>query len=183
MRFLGNALVSELLPNYVYREGHRSPFIDDEIFEEALRELVDSFSEEWITSNSGHPLQILWHRRDILASIELAMLGLSIRKIKRFSPDQVKQNIRIIKSDDQGNMRNAAWEIILAASFHTPPKQYSRLLGPHKPTYDIEVEFPDNSKNHISVRTFGQSEKYIEFSNQFESVERIIKNNMKVLCK
>jgi len=156
----------------------QNPIDINEKFQEVLQEVEDSFSKSWLGSGKDHPLQAVWHREDILASIELATLGSSIQKIKIVSPDQTRQNIKTIKEIDVGNTRNAIWEIILSAAFHDPPAQYSRLLGPRRPTYDIEVRFPDETKNHISVKTFGQSEKDIAFCDQFESIEKIIKSNL-----
>ncbi len=163
----------------MYCERRRCPLGDENkpLFEEALVELVDNFSEPWLNLNKGHPLQTLWHRRDVLSSIELYSLGSSIQKIKNISPDQLKQNIRLLKSNDYGTMAGAVWEIILAAAFNDPPQQKSRLLGPRMPTYDVEVETADGSKCRISVKNFGQSERDREFLNQFRSIEELIKNN------
>ena len=165
----------------MYYEGRRCPLgngdKDKQEFEEALLELVNHFSESWLQSNSGHPLQILWHRRDILASIELSYLGISIKKIKNSSPDQLRQNIKLLKSIDRGTMAGAVWEIVLAAAFQKPPEQKSKLLGPRMPTYDIEVEAIDGTKTRISVKNFGQSKNDRTFFDQFESLEKIIENN------
>lgn len=165
----------------MYCEKRRCPLgdgdIDKQAFEEALSELVDHFSEEWLKSNSGHPLQTLWHRKDILASIELFYLGDSIKKIKSSSLDQLRQNVKLLKSNDRGTMAGAVWEIVLAAAFHKPPEQKSKLLGPRKPAYDIEVEAIDGAKTRISVKNFGQSKNDRNFFDQFKSLERIIENN------
>ena len=158
----------------MYSEKRRSPFKDIQAFENILQELVNSFSESWLTSNSDHPLQILWGRRDMLASIELANLGCSIQKIKNISPDQVRQNIKLLKKPDHGTMAGAVWEIILAATFHNPPNQKSKLLGPRKPTYDIEVETADSFKTLISVKNFGQSKKDQEFIANFNLIETFV---------
>jgi hypothetical protein len=161
-----------------YSEGRICPFENIQEFENALIELVTSFSESWLTSNSGHPLQILWARKDILASIELAYIGCSIQKIKPVSPDQLRQNIKLLKNNDRGTMAGAVWEIILAAAFHNPPDQKSRLLGPHRRTYDVDVETRDGSKTRISVKNFGQSEKDRDFVVHFDSIEKIIKHSI-----
>lgn len=158
----------------MYSEKRRSPFKNIQAFENILQELVNSFSESWLNSNSGHPLQILWGRRDMLASIELAYLGRSIQKIKNVSPDQLRQNIRLLKSPDHGTMAGALWEIILAAAFHNPPNQKSKLLGPRKPTYDIEVETADSLKTLISVKNFGQSKRGLEFIANFNLIEKFV---------
>lgn len=164
----------------MYSEGRRNPFKDNQpqLFEDALKELIDSFSERWLSANSNHPLQSLWHRTDILASIELANLGISICTVKGFSPDQLRQNIKLLKSKDLGTIAGAVWEIILAAALHNPPNQNSRLLGPRKPTYDIEVKTDIGFNHLISVKNFGQSNKDRDFINQFELTEKIIKDNM-----
>ena len=165
----------------MYCEKRRCPLgngdEDKQEFEDALLELVDHFSEGWLESNSGHPLQTLWHRKDILASIELFYLGNSIKKIKSSSPDQLRQNIKLLKSNDRGTMSGAVWEIVLAAAFHKPPGQKSKLLGPRKPAYDIEVEAIDGSKTRISVKNFGRSKKDRDFFDQFKALERIIEKN------
>ncbi len=163
----------------MYSDRRRCPLKDDEkqLFEEALVELVDNFSDSWLTSYSGHPLQTLWNRKDILASIELYYLGRSIQKIKNISPDQLNQNIKLLKSNDRGTMAGAVWEIILTSAFHKPPEQRAKLLGPRKPTYDIEVETVNGFKNRISVKNFGQSKKDMEFLGQFEVIDKIIENS------
>lgn len=161
-----------------YSEGRRCPFENIQVFENALIELVNSFSESWLTLSSGHPLQILWGRKDILASIELAYIGCSIQKIKNISPDQLRQDIKLLKNNDRGTMAGAVWEIILAAAFHNPPHQESKLLGPRKPTYDIDVETIDGLKTRISVKNFGQSKKDHDFVVNFDSIEKIIKDTI-----
>ena len=164
--------------NNMLSDRRRCPLRDEDkqLFEEALKEILESFSEPWLTSKSNHPLQILWNRRDHLASLELYTLGNSIRKLRSISPDQLRQNIALLKSDDQGTMAGAIWEIILAAAFSIPPQQKSKLLGPRKPTYDIEVETENGSKFRISIKNFGKSNKDREFISQFQSIEQIIKN-------
>jgi hypothetical protein len=168
--YLTRAHISILM----YNEGRRCPFEDLQAFEKALIELVNFFSESWLTSNSGHPLQILWGHKDILASIELAYLGCSIQKIKDISPDQLRQNIKLLKSNDRGTMAGAVWEIILAAAYHNPPNQKSRLLGPRKPTYDIDVETIDGLKTRISVKNFGQSKRDRNFVTNFDLIEKSV---------
>ncbi len=162
----------------MYSEGRRCPLGNIQAFENALLELVNSFSEPWLTSNSDHPLQKLWGRKDILASIELAYLGCSIQKIKNISPDQLRQNIKLLKSDDRGTMAGAIWEVILAAAYHNPPNQKSRLLGPRKPTYDIDVETLDGLKTRISVKNFGQSKRDRNFVAKFDLIEKFIINSV-----
>ena len=156
----------------------QNPCDNREEFREGIQEVEDSFSKSWLDSGTDHPLQAVWHRKDIIACIELANLGFSLKKIKVVSPDQTRQNIKTIKEFDVGNMKNAIWEIILSSAFHDPPTQHSRLLGPRKPTYDIEIEFPGGAKNHISVKTYGQSNKDIEFCNKFNFIDDVIKENI-----
>jgi hypothetical protein len=157
----------------------RCPLRDEDVqlFEEALIEIVDNFSESWLDSNSGHPLQTLWHRKDILASMELYILGKSIQGIKNTSPDQLRQNLKVLKGDDIGNISGAVWEIVLAAAFNKPLKQKSRLLGPRMETFDIEVMAINGSASHISVKNFGQSNKARDFLDNFEAIEKVIKIN------
>lgn len=162
----------------MYYQGRRNPCGDNQLFEEALKELVETFSERWLNADSDHPIQSLWRRKDILASTELANLGLSIRKIKDSSPDQLRQNIKLLKNKDLGTMAGAVWEIILAAALHHPPNQNSKLLGPRRPIYDIEVNTITGLSHFISVKNFGQSVKDREFISQFESLEKIIKGNI-----
>ena len=157
----------------------RCPLRDEDVqlFEEALIEIVENFSESWLNLNSGHPLQTLWHRKDILSSMELYILGKSIQEIKNTSQDQLRQNIKLLKGDDLGNMSGAVWEIILAAAFNKPLKQKSRLLGPRMATFDIEVMATNGLTSHISVKNFGQSDKAKDFLDNFEAIEEVITNN------
>lgn len=150
---------------------------DVQLFEEALIEIVGNFSESWLNLNLDHPLQILWHRKDILSSMELYILGKSIQEIKITSQDQLRQNIKLIKGDDLGNMSGAIWEIILAAAFNKPLKQKSRLLGPSTATFDIEVVAINGLTSHISVKNFGQSNKAKDFLDHFVAIEEVIKDN------
>ena len=109
--------------------------------------------------------------------MELYILGKSIQAIKNTSQDQLRQNIKLLKGDDLGNMSGAVWEIILAAAFSKPLKQKSRLLGPRMATFDIEVMAINGLKSHISVKNFGQSNKAKDFLDHFEAIEEVIKNN------
>ena len=162
----------------LYSKGRQRPFENVQLFEDALIELVNSFSETWLTSSSDHPLQILWGRKDFLASIELFYIGYSILKIKHASPDQLKQNIKLLKNNDHGTMAGAVWEVILAAALHNPPNQISRLLGPRKPTYDVDVETISGVKTRVSVKNFGQSKRDRSFAVNFEKIERVIEDTV-----
>jgi hypothetical protein len=155
------------------------------ILENALNELISSFSIEWLNSESDHPLQKLWKREDYLASLELANLGCSISKAKMINPEFAMKHINRIKNENPDLRRGSIYEIIFAAAFHIPPKQVVELLHPQAPTYDLIVHFQDNSIINVSVKNFGDSEQSSMFMNESKKIEsmleRIISTPMQII--
>lgn len=164
--------------------GKACPF-ERHILENALDELANSFSIEWLNSESNHPLQKLWKRDDYLASLELANLGCSISKAKMINSEFAMKHINRIKNENPDLRRGSIYEIIFAAAFHIPPKQVVEMLHPQAPTYDLIVHFQDNSIINISVKNFGDSEQssmFITESKKIESkLEKIVRNPTQIV--
>lgn len=158
----------------------RCPIESNKPFEDSLNEIEKSFGIDWLNSNSGHPLQELWSRKDILSSIELFTLGSSISHIKPINSNIVKENVNIIKTNDRNGRRGAVFEMVIASALHNPPEQTVELLDPQYPLYDMIVHFNDKTSINISVKNFGQSDKGELFMKEAKLVEQIIKINLKL---
>ena len=162
------------------------PIEENQLFEEALREIDRSFGETWLNSDSGHPLQTLWRRRDVLSSIELFTLGSSLIRIKSINPYHFMEYIDIIKKSDRNGSHGAVngrrgtiFEVVLAAALHNPPEQIIELLDPQYPVYDMIVHLIDKTSINISVKNFGQSEKDELFIKEAKLVEQVIRDHLR----
>ncbi|MDD3022020.1 MAG: hypothetical protein PHX61_13725, partial [Alphaproteobacteria bacterium] len=146
-------------------------------FEDLLKEYVNIFTEDWLNSDTGHEIQKLWNRTDILASNELITLGVSIDKLKKVDPDWVKKQMNIIKTCEPNGRRGANYELILAAALHNINGQTVDLLHPQTPTYDLILNLSTGCKICISIKNFAHSKKSQEFEKEAKSIESMVKSN------
>lgn len=137
--------------------------------------LARHFGIEWLAAEGDNPLQILWKRRDALATNELLNFGDAVEGFGSVDPAWLKRQVAQVKTGDEGNRSGAILELLglntfLAAGAKVVPSSGSN------PGYDGVVELPGPSSLLVSIKNHGMTshEKFFrrhakELDDQFEA--------------
>lgn len=126
--------------------------------EARLETVAQAFGMSWLLEEGAHPIQKLWHRKDALATNQLAWLGDAIIKMRTIDARWTDAELKKVKTDatELGNNRKGAiFEIIGLAIFTEGVRVVPRPGG--NPGYDGTFHFPDGGKMDISLKNYGLS--------------------------
>lgn len=115
-----------------------------------LRDVADLFGEKWLGENDGHRLQILWSRKDHLATTELFGLGLAINKLKGKHKNWLTGLANNIKRQP-ANAHGFLAELIVCSLF-VSDDAVVRPAKKNSPGYDLEIEFEGGFKHLYSIK-------------------------------
>lgn len=155
-----------------YFKNRRNPLSSDANLEEAFRELVETFEENWLESAGAHQLQKLWKRKDVYSTVELYSLGEAIRSLKQINKSWVKQQIDLILGRDENNRKGALFELI-GLSFLTAQ---DRLILANKCQAGIDafLVFNKDSRINLSLKRYGISHPHKEFLTYAQEIENLV---------
>jgi hypothetical protein len=158
-----------------YFDKRQNPLttVSVEAIEEHFKELVDTFSKQWLESNNGtNPIQRLWNRRDSLATIELFTLANALLNLKKIDNNWVMEQVRIILGNDDNNRQGAFFELIGLNCFKTentiliPAKMYMEGI-------DGTVTYEQGGSISISLKNYGISRNHYLFLKESEKIEQL----------
>lgn len=136
--------------------------------------LVDAYSETWLDTNDGHPIQELWRRSDELSTAELYSLASGIKNMleidKAWTLDQIEKS----KSKQKNTRQGAIFEITGLSMF----KNEDTIVKPAKRDqagYDGIVSFKDGSSIRASIKSYGMSAHETRFEQFAGEIEECIK--------
>jgi hypothetical protein len=135
-----------------------------------LSAVVEAFGEDWLKAKGNNPVQILWNRRDALATNELLLLGNAIRVLRQSHPKWVKRQVGFIIKAEVNNRRGALFELLALSLFEgtvTPS------VGSN-PGYDGTVRLPAGGSIQVSIKSHGLSPHQQNFKKKCEDIERFI---------
>lgn len=141
---------------------------------EAIQAVENLFSEIWLKEMSGHRLQILWGRRDSLATTELFFLGKAILKLSTDNRRWLESTARDIKKD-AASSHGLITEIITIGALSTD----GGLIKPcpqSNPIYDYEIEFETGYKHKVSIKNFDITIHEKAFQKRSEIIRKTFKN-------
>ena len=124
--------------------------------EKLLATIAHCFDEPWLSQKNEHPLQLLWKRRDGLATCELFLLGDSILKMGGPADPWVRGQVKKVRHGDANGRRGALFEIFGLGLFVTPGVSVQPTAASN-PGYDGVVQFPSGAKLFVSVKAYGPS--------------------------
>ena len=128
-----------------------------------LAVLVDVFGEQWLKSNGGNPLQLLWARKDVLATNELLNFGDAVERHHGAYDKWIRHSAKIIKTGDAGQVAGALFEIVALNLFE---RNACRVVpAPESmPGFDGTVHLKnDTARVCVSVKNHGISAREREF--------------------
>lgn len=132
------------------RSAHHLDKDHPEKSEEYLQDVADLFGEEWLGKNEGHRLQILWSRKDYLATTELFGLGFAINKLKSKHKNWLTglaNNIRKQPANAHGFLAE-----LIVCSLFLSDDAVVRPAKKNSPGYDLEIEFEGDFKYLYSIK-------------------------------
>lgn len=119
--------------------------------EDCIQAVEDIFEGAWLRKNNGHRLQMLWARRDRLATSELYALGKAIRKLQPKHSMWLDSTARSLKKnvfDSHGLIT----EILVCGSISGKGNAVVFPSKKSEPGIDLSVRFSDGFCYVISVK-------------------------------
>jgi hypothetical protein len=148
--------------------------LPDDRLEEAFKCIAEQFSEKWVQSPRTHVLQQLWSRKDVLATSELYFFGNCLNKMALLDAKWTKQQKKIIKEQQENNIKGAIFEIIGLGMLSSP----SQKVIPAKkdnPGFDATLFWDDNRVMRLSLKNHGDSSFFKNFTNEALNFEGKLK--------
>lgn len=131
---------------------------------DCLAAVEELFGKSWLEGDKGHlghRLQILWKRKDWLATNELFGLGKTILELSTSHQKWLNSTARKIKSGIE-NSHGFITEILTCGSIRAKLGEVSPAPGNQK-GYDFAVNFPSGFKYLISIKSQTMSQHETEF--------------------
>ena len=132
--------------------------------------LVAAFTKEWLVGGGENPVQVLWARKDDLATIELVLLGHAIHRLQRIDPRWVERRVATIKGKDANERRGDLFEL-LALSLFDGDGVRVKPMPEGNPGYDGTVVLPGNAAIQVSIKSLIFSTHQHEFKEQAAKIE------------
>ncbi len=140
----------------------------------ALQAVEDLFSEKWLTSNGKHRLQLLWDRKDSLATNELFSFGKSINRLKQHNLTWLESTANEIKKNIDTS-HGLITEIIMVGSLSSKDGVVSPCTKSY-PIYDYTIDYPTGFKYKVSVKNFDISIHEKHFHDMGELIRKTFIN-------
>lgn len=147
----------------------------DEIF----KYIADHFKHDWLKSKKGgHPLQLLWNRRDALSTNELFAFGHCLKEMSQIDSAWTKKQVQEIKIGQLNNRLGAFFEINALGFLKTNDQNIVPTKG-NNPGFDGILTLDTSKEMRISLKNYGDSAHYREFHDQSRKLENAFKACMK----
>lgn len=143
----------------------------------ALQNVEDLFTEDWLNKNGGHRLQKLWARRDHLSSSELYSFGKAINKLGKKNRTWLESTAREIKKNAQTS-HGLITEIITIGSFSIEKGEITPC-NKSFPIYDYTVDYNSGYKYKVSIKNFDISVHEKKFNDICGIIRKTFQNYLK----
>jgi hypothetical protein len=127
-----------------------------------LAAIARNFGLGWLTQSGNNPVQILWNRRDALATNELLNFGNAIAEFETVDANWLDRQVDVIKTSDAGNRAGAIFELLALNFFRAAGNKVIPSPG-NNPGYDGIVELKDGSSLVVSLKNHGLSSNENDF--------------------
>ena len=110
--------VAKTLSGITPQKGRRDPVPDlpHEEKEKYLRRIVELFGAKWLSAARSNPIATIWKRNDMLATIELLVLGWTLDKVhEQLTGKKRADFIERLQSPQRGTVHGAVLELHTAA--------------------------------------------------------------------
>lgn len=144
--------------------------------EEYFQDIENLFGKDWLCRDEGHRLQILWSRKDHLATTELFGLGFAINKLKDRHRNWLIGLANNIKKQPT-NAHGFLAELIVCSLFLSDDAVV-RPAKKNSPGYDLEIEFDGGFKYLYSIKNHDISQHEKEFQIKCSEIKSAFSNRM-----
>ncbi|MGE8942015.1 hypothetical protein ACO2I3_08895 [Leptospira interrogans] len=143
-----------------------------------LDAVVNHFGMNWLTAVGENPVQVLWVRKDALATNELLLLGNALTNLAGHNPKWVEQQVTKAKSSDQGQRNGALFEL-LGLNLFNVAGQTVEPARDDTPGYDGKVTLSDGSCVLLSIKNHGLSTHERTFRQKADEVLQAFQASMR----
>lgn len=158
-----------------------NPFknLTNEEIERQLQILCNEFGKDWINNNEGHPLQILWKRKDQISTLELLTLSKAVERITKIDGRWFQRQKRVIMGHNINNRKGAFWEII-GAYYLMSPKNRVIPAPESQKGFDLSSTIVETGKRiNYSLKFYSFSKHYNTFMEKCRSITTYIRKRLK----
>jgi hypothetical protein len=161
--------------------GHRQNPLRDvsiELLNETFKHLHQFFGTEWLTGKGDHPLQVLWRRKDFIATNELYLLADALKNLSKLDYPWVAHQVNLAKIPNINNQRGAFFELI-GLNYLLNSSGESRLepTKANEAGFDATLHFSAGSRINYSLKNYGTSTFQATFEGKSRTLENIIKHH------
>ena len=142
--------------NYFGNRQNSLP-LSDEALSSSFKHIHDYFETQWLSTGGDHPLQMLWGRRDSMATNELYLLADALQNLSALNPSWTKHQVKLIKGKDKNNRQGAFFELI---GLNYLTQGASSKLEPAKASnagIDARLLLQNRHTINFSLKNYGQS--------------------------
>lgn len=141
---------------------------------ESLQAVEDLFTSQWLDNAGEHRLQLLWSRKDALATSELFALGQAIKRLSTHQRTWLETTAKEIKKNVQTS-HGLITEIIIIGSLSTK-NGVVNPCGKSYPTYDYTVDFDNGYRYKVSIKNFDMSVHEKNFRAMSDTIRKTFRN-------
>ncbi|MBX3233596.1 MAG: hypothetical protein KIT84_11370 [Labilithrix sp.] len=161
-------------------DGRQNPLAadapDDDV-ERWLNRVHEHFGSGWLDATGTNTVQMLWKRRDMLATSELVSLGHALERLSGH-PAWLRGQVRIAKGKDTNNAGGAIFEILALGNFDVTDAAVVPAKA-SQPGFDGTLVFKSGGRLILSLKRYGTSNHQAEFNRRAESLRRDVAGGLK----
>lgn len=142
--------------------------IDDNSQLETINEIKELFGEKFLTKGRDldtHQLKILWNRVDYLSTVELYLIGNSI-KHNKYNQEWIDDFKSKVIKNKEGSVRGFIYELFISSIINN-----SILAEPSQECYDLKIKNSQSLDINLSIKKMLLSEKEVAYKKGFEELE------------
>lgn len=142
--------------------------LDNNLQLNTINEIKELFGEEFLTKGrdlNNHQLKILWNRVDYLSTVELYLIGYSIKHNKH-NKEWIEDFRNKVKKNKEGSIRGFIYESFISSIIRN-----SILADPSQESYDLKIKNSGLLDVNLSIKKMLLSEKEIAYKKSFEVLE------------
>ncbi|MGD0633320.1 MAG: hypothetical protein ABSA13_03440 [Beijerinckiaceae bacterium] len=155
----------------------QAPLIE---LEARLEAVAASFHDEWLSAGV-HPMQILWSRRDVLATNQLIWFGDAILNMRAIDTSWTQRELSKVKSQPANVRKGAAFELLGLNMLSQHQRVVPTAAG--TPGYDGIAYLPDGGRMALSLKNYGTSTHEQVVQQHGAALETILTNVLRTLGK
>ena len=168
LRLCNDDTLRDVMTDYLSKRQNPLRNMDTAEWHRIFDALISAFTKDWLAGRGENPVQVLWARKDDLATIELILLGNAIHRLQLVDPRWVKAQVEKIKGKNRNTRQGALYELLALSLFDGAGV---RVKPGDNPGYDGTVFLPANVAIRVSLKSYGLSTHQRYFNDQSAMIE------------